>query len=74
MASYQYIYQLQGLTKTYPGGKKVFENIHLSSRDKEAALAVLKMEMEAEKEGALDAQSEAPGTVDVDGPAWYSTS
>ena len=30
MASYQYIYQLQGLTKTYPGGKKVFENIHLS--------------------------------------------
>ena len=30
MASYQYIYQLSGLTKTYPGGKKVFENIHLS--------------------------------------------
>ena len=30
MASYQYIYQLQGLSKTYPGGKKVFENIHLS--------------------------------------------
>ena len=30
MAAYQYIYQLQGLTKTYPGGKKVFENIHLS--------------------------------------------
>ncbi len=30
MASYQYIYQLQGLSKTYPGGKKVFENVHLS--------------------------------------------
>ena len=30
MASYQYIYQLSGLTKAYPGGKKVFENIHLS--------------------------------------------
>ena len=30
MASYQYVYQLQGLSKTYPGGKKVFENIHLS--------------------------------------------
>ena len=26
----QYVYTLQGLTKTYPGGKKVFENIHLS--------------------------------------------
>ena len=26
----QYIYQLQGLTKVYPGGKKVFENVHLS--------------------------------------------
>ncbi|MEM8920475.1 MAG: ATP-binding cassette domain-containing protein, partial [Pseudomonadota bacterium] len=30
MAAYQYVYQLQGLSKTYPGGKKVFENIHLS--------------------------------------------
>ena len=30
MASYQYIYQLSGLTKVFPGGKKVFENIHLS--------------------------------------------
>src|SRR5690606_22756553 len=29
MASYQYIYTMQGLTKTYPGGKKVLENIHL---------------------------------------------
>ncbi len=28
--SVQYVYTLQGLTKTYPGGKKVFENIHLS--------------------------------------------
>lgn len=26
----KYVYQLQGLSKTYPGGKKVFENIHLS--------------------------------------------
>jgi ATP-binding cassette ChvD family protein len=26
----QYIFQMQGLTKTYPGGKKVFENIWLS--------------------------------------------
>ncbi len=26
----KYVYQLQGLTKTFPGGKKVFENIHLS--------------------------------------------
>ncbi|MBI1340353.1 energy-dependent translational throttle protein EttA [bacterium] len=30
MASPQYVYQLQGLTKVYPGGKKVFENIRLS--------------------------------------------
>ena len=30
MASYQYVYHMQGLTKTYPGGKKVLENIHLS--------------------------------------------
>src|SRR3954447_26092210 len=26
----QFIYHMQGLSKTYPGGKKVFENIHLS--------------------------------------------
>src|SRR5690606_15222785 len=26
----QYIFQMQGLTKVYPGGKKVFENIWLS--------------------------------------------
>ena len=26
----QYVYTMQGLTKVYPGGKKVFENIHLS--------------------------------------------
>ena len=26
----QYIFQMQGLSKTYPGGKKVFENIWLS--------------------------------------------
>ncbi|MEO1101858.1 MAG: energy-dependent translational throttle protein EttA [Pseudomonadota bacterium] len=30
MAGPQYVYQMQGLTKAYPGGKKVFENIHLS--------------------------------------------
>ncbi len=30
MASHQYIYTMQGLAKVYPGGKKVFENIHLS--------------------------------------------
>ncbi len=29
MASYQYIYFMQGLSKTYTGGKKVLENIHL---------------------------------------------
>src|SRR5271154_1597285 len=26
----QYIFSMQGLTKAYPGGKKVFENIWLS--------------------------------------------
>ncbi|MEM1149640.1 MAG: energy-dependent translational throttle protein EttA [Pseudomonadota bacterium] len=26
----QYVYHMQGVSKTYPGGKKVFENIHLS--------------------------------------------
>ena len=30
MAGPQYVYQMQGLSKTWPGGKKVFENIHLS--------------------------------------------
>ena len=30
MASYQYVYHMQGVSKTYPGGKKCFENIHLS--------------------------------------------
>src|SRR5687767_2995964 len=30
MASYQYIYVMKGLTKIYPGGRKVLENIWLS--------------------------------------------
>ncbi|PSC05075.1 energy-dependent translational throttle protein EttA [Alsobacter soli] len=30
MASYQYVYHMQGLSKTYPGGKKVLDNVHLS--------------------------------------------
>ena len=29
MASYQYIYVMKGLTKAFPGGKKVLENVHL---------------------------------------------
>ncbi len=30
MAAYQYVYHMDGVSKTYPGGKKVFENIRLS--------------------------------------------
>ena len=30
MAAYQYVYHMQGVSKTYPGGKKCFENVHLS--------------------------------------------
>jgi ATP-binding cassette ChvD family protein len=30
MASWQYVYNMNGLSKTYPGGRKVLENIHLS--------------------------------------------
>ena len=30
MAAYQYVYHMSGVSKTYPGGKKTFENIHLS--------------------------------------------
>ena len=30
MASYQFVYHMDGLSKTYPGGKKVFENIRLN--------------------------------------------
>ncbi|ALA19301.1 MULTISPECIES: energy-dependent translational throttle protein EttA [unclassified Chelatococcus] len=30
MASYQYVYHMRGLSKTYPGGKKVLDNVHLS--------------------------------------------
>jgi len=30
MASYQYVYHMDGVSKTYPGGKKVFENIRLN--------------------------------------------
>ncbi len=30
MASYQYIYTMQGLTKTFPGGREVLKNINLS--------------------------------------------
>ncbi|MGM0561253.1 MAG: energy-dependent translational throttle protein EttA [Pseudomonadota bacterium] len=29
MASYQYIYTLQGLNKTYPGGRQVLKDVHL---------------------------------------------
>ncbi|MGK7752199.1 MULTISPECIES: energy-dependent translational throttle protein EttA [unclassified Roseovarius] len=30
MAAYQYVYHMQGVSKSYPGGKKCFENVHLS--------------------------------------------
>ncbi|SMX31535.1 energy-dependent translational throttle protein EttA [Actibacterium lipolyticum] len=30
MASYQYVYHMDGVSKTYPGGKKCFEDIRLS--------------------------------------------
>ena len=30
MASYQYVYQIQNLTKTYPGGKQVLDNVSLN--------------------------------------------
>ncbi|UWQ21816.1 energy-dependent translational throttle protein EttA [Jannaschia sp. W003] len=30
MAKHQYVYHMDGVSKTYPGGKKVFENIRLS--------------------------------------------
>ncbi|KFI31237.1 ABC transporter ATP-binding protein [Haematobacter massiliensis] len=30
MASYQYVYHMDGVSKAYPGGKKVFENIRLN--------------------------------------------
>jgi ATP-binding cassette ChvD family protein len=30
MAANQFVYHMKGLTKTWPGGKKVLENIHLS--------------------------------------------
>ena len=30
MAAYQYVYHMDGVSKTYPGGKKCFENINLN--------------------------------------------
>ncbi len=30
MASFQYVYHMHGLSKSYPGGKKVLDNVHLS--------------------------------------------
>ena len=30
MASYQYVYSMQGLSKTYPGGKTVVKDVHLN--------------------------------------------
>ncbi|MDB2546537.1 energy-dependent translational throttle protein EttA [Amylibacter sp.] len=30
MATYQYVYHMDGVSKTYPGGKKCFENVRLS--------------------------------------------
>lgn len=29
----QYVFQIQGLTRTFPGGRKVFENVWLSFYD-----------------------------------------
>ncbi|MEP2889970.1 energy-dependent translational throttle protein EttA [Tateyamaria sp.] len=30
MAAYQYVYHMSAVSKTYPGGKKCFENLHLN--------------------------------------------
>ena len=30
MAAYQYVYHMENVSKTYPGGKKCFENLHLN--------------------------------------------
>ncbi|MDE2018270.1 MAG: ATP-binding cassette domain-containing protein, partial [Hyphomicrobiales bacterium] len=30
MAAHQFVYHMQGLTKTWPGGKKVLDNVHLA--------------------------------------------
>jgi ATP-binding cassette ChvD family protein len=30
MAAHQFVYHMQGLTKTYTGGKKILDNVHLS--------------------------------------------
>ncbi len=30
MAAHQFVYHMDGVSKTYPGGKKVFENIRLN--------------------------------------------
>jgi ATP-binding cassette ChvD family protein len=30
MAAHQFVYHMRGLTKAYPGGKKVLDNVHLS--------------------------------------------
>jgi ATP-binding cassette ChvD family protein len=30
MAAYQFVYHMSGVSKAYPGGKKLFENIHLN--------------------------------------------
>ena len=30
MAAFQYVYHMSGVSKTYPGGKKSFDNIHLN--------------------------------------------
>ena len=30
MAAYKYVYHMDGVSKTYPGGKKCFENVRLS--------------------------------------------
>ena len=32
MAAYQYVYHMDGVSKTYPGGKKCFENAFKSQK------------------------------------------
>ena len=61
MASYQFIYHMQGLTKTYTGGKKVLDNVNYSD---ETADEMTKLQDEIEAKGLWDLDSKVDQAMD----------
>jgi ATPase subunit of ABC transporter with duplicated ATPase domains len=68
MASYQYVYHMDGVSKTYPGGKKCFENISPELPARGVKIGVARRE----RRGQVDASADhgRHGDKDFSGEAW----